>query len=218
MANTTHQSFLNKARKDKFVLILSPPKVLIETAQDLGLNDIQLSVYGSPAPAISIPEITENYQGQSIKVTSQTREPYPPLTVNFTIDNEFKNYWFIWKWLDTMNKVEDSGMDSYFNAYTAQSKTEIVGPVTSSDDTIRKVKSDIINNKRNNKTVYPDYQTDLTMFGLDEYNNRKIEFTYTNAFVTGLGEISYNYRDTDECESEVTFAYSQFYAKLVDNC
>lgn len=218
MATTTHQSFLNKARKDKFILVISPPRVLIDTAQDLGLNDIQMSVYGSPVPAISVPEITENYQGQSIKVTSQSREPYPPLTVNFTVDNEFKNYWFVWKWLDAMNKEVDSGMDPYFNAYRTQSKTDTVSPGSIDDDIVKQVKTDIITNKRDNKTVYPDYQTDLTLYGLDEYNNRRIEFTYTNAFVTELGEISYNYRDTDECESEVTFAYSQFYAKLLDNC
>ena len=121
MATTTHQSFLNKARKDKFVLVISPPKALIDTANDLGLNDMQVSVYGSPVPPVSVPSVTENYYGQSLKVTSQSREPYPSLTVNFTIDNEFKNYWFIWKWLDIMNRSDDSGMDEHFSNYTNHS-------------------------------------------------------------------------------------------------
>ncbi len=29
---------------------------------------------------------------------------------------------------------------------------------------------------------FKSYQTDMTLFGLDEFNNKRIEFTYTKAF------------------------------------
>jgi len=215
---TTHQSFLNKARNDKFILVISPPPVLVAVANDLGLSDIQLSIYGSPVPAISIPSKVLQYQGQSMKVTSQVRDPIPPLTVKFAIDNEFKNYWFLWKWLDAINKSEESGMDPYFNNYSSHDVRDIVSSNSVTDDTVDEVRSDVILNQSNNQSIYHDYQVDLTLYGLDEYNKRKIKFTYTNAFITNLEEISYSYREPTECDCSVTFDYSQIYADLVDAC
>ena len=61
-----------------------------------------------------------------------------------------------------------------------------------------------------------DYQSDMTVFGLDEYNNKKIEFTYTKAFPIMLGGIDYNYREVDQMESSVTFVYSQLHTKLLN--
>jgi len=62
---------------------------------------------------------------------------------------------------------------------------------------------------------FKDYQTDLTIYGLDEYNNEKIKFTYTKAFPTDLGGINYNYREDGEIESSFTFVYSQLHTLLL---
>lgn len=214
MANK--QSFLNKARKDKFRLVLSPPTALLEYAKEYGINDLQMSVYGSPVPPISIPSETLMYKGQSLKVTTQTREPYESISVQFTIDNDFKNYWFLWKWLDILNKEKDSGMDEHFSSYSEYDREDIIQ--TSEKDTVNRVKSTEILNKNNNQSVYHDYMVDITIYGLDEYNNSKIKFTYMNAFITDLAEIDYNFRDTDECESKFTFDFSQFHVELMNEC
>jgi len=215
--STSQQSFTNKARNDKFILVISPPLALAETAKELGLNDLQISIFGSPVPRISVPAETVDWKGQQYKVTSMSRESYDEIDVDFTIDNDFKNYWFLWKWLDIMNKVEDTGMDPYFNQYKNFDQTNILAS-RDAKDTVQKVTHNEIVNKVNGKSVYPDYQVDMVVFGLDEYNNKKIKFTYTNAFITNLGEINYSYRDPDEAQCSMSFAFSQLKAELVGIC
>jgi hypothetical protein len=56
--------------------------------------------------------------------------------------------------------------------------------------------------------------TDFSIFGLDEYNKRIIEFKYTKAFPIKLGGIDYSYQDEGEIETSVEFAYSQFLPTL----
>jgi len=214
---TTQQSFLNKARKDKFLLVISPPKALAPIATDLGINDLQISLFTSPIPTIAIPPEEVSFKGQQYKVTSQTRTAYPPLAINFTIDNDFKNYWFLWKWLDIQNKVEDSGMDPYFNQYRETAGSAVIAN-RGNKDVVSKVPFSEITNKSGGMSVYPDYQVNLSVFGLDEYNNKKIEFTFTDAFITELGAIEYNYREDGECECSASFAYGQLHSRLVGVC
>lgn len=192
------QSFLNKSRKDKFLLVLGLPKAFLKSFPELSVKDLQLSVYGSPVPSIQIPPIDVPFNGQTLKVTSQTRPSYGPLAVSFTVDNEFKNYWTLWKWLDLINDSISSGMNSYFNKY------DKVG--------------NVIINKTQGESVYFDYMTDLTIYGLDEYNNKKIKFIYKNAFVTDLSQIDYSYRNSEELECSVSFAFSQLQSELIKEC
>ena len=59
------------------------------------------------------------------------------------------------------------------------------------------------------------YQTDMTLYGLDEFNNERIQFTYTKAFPVTIGSINYNYRTAEEITSSMTFVYSQIHTKLI---
>ena len=63
---------------------------------------------------------------------------------------------------------------------------------------------------------YSNYQTDMTIYGVDEYENKRIQFTYTKAFPTVLGNIAYNYRDAAEINTSMTFVYSQLHTKLLN--
>ncbi len=63
---------------------------------------------------------------------------------------------------------------------------------------------------------FASYQTDMTLYGLDEYDNKRIEFTYTKAFPINVGAMNYNYRDSSEIESSMTFVYSQIHSKLIN--
>ena len=65
-------------------------------------DSVQFSIYGSIVPKVEIPNVPVRYSGQTLNVTSYNRPEYEPVTVNFTIDNRFSNYWFIYKWLDKM--------------------------------------------------------------------------------------------------------------------
>lgn len=199
------QSFLNKSRKDKFLLVLNLPKAFTKVYSDLTIREMQISIYGSPVPSVSIPSTEASYFGQQLKVTGQSRASYGPLNVSFTVDNEFKNYWTLWKWLDLINDSKLSGMNDYFDKYQ---EIKIQDPIT-------KQQSIEVINKDLGESLYFDYMTHLTVYGLDEYNNKKIKFTYYNAFITDLAEISYNYRDAEELESSASFAFSQLHAQLL---
>ena len=190
--NQNNQSILNKSRLDKFILVFSVPPALreINVRENSSRNStnviedkLQLSVYGAVVPELTVPSIEIPYAGSNLYQSAHAREPYPPVTVNFTADNEFNNYWVIYKWLNLMHDQKTGVYDE---------------PDLDPD------------NEFNN------YQTDMTLYGLDEYENKRIEFTYTKAFPITLGNLEYNYRTSDEIESSFTFVYSQLHTKLLD--
>jgi hypothetical protein len=192
------QAPLNKARKDKFQLILSIPNILkginAKTPREneyLNLESLQFSVYGINIPSSQVPAIPLHYSGQNYNVTSFDRPEYPPVTVNFTVDNEFKNYWVIWKWLQLLNDPTNStyGRPGIFKA---TGKYPVLEP----------------------KSLY-DYTTTINVIAMDEYNNHKAQFDFKNAFVTRLGEYSYNYRDPEEIECSFEFVFNQLDVQLV---
>ena len=58
-----------------------------------------------------------------------------------------------------------------------------------------------------------EYQTNVSVYGLNEYNAPVIEFVYYYCFITSLGGINYNYRENSVMDSEFTLQYSQFDVK-----
>lgn len=185
------QSPLNKSRKDKFQLILTIPNILkklntknIRENEYLNLDSMQFSVYGISIPNIEVPAVQLHYAGQTHNVTSFDRPAYPPVTVNFTVDNEFKNYWLIWKWLQLFNDPVDA----------TYGRPNIFKP-----GQYPKLDPALLN----------DYSTNIIIRGLDEYNKPKTEFEFKNAFVTRLGTYTYNYRDPEEIDCSFEFAFNQ---------
>jgi len=63
---------------------------------------------------------------------------------------------------------------------------------------------------------FKDYQTSLTIYGLDEFDNKCIKFTYKNAFPTSLNSIDYNYQDSGEIVAGFVFVYSQLHIELIN--
>ncbi len=190
--NQNNQSILNKSRLDKFILVFSVPPALreINVRENSSRNStnviedkLQLSVYGAVVPELTVPSIEIPYAGSNLYQSAHAREPYPPVTVNFTADNEFNNYWVIYKWLNLMHDQKTGVYD----------ETDL-----------------------DPENEFNNYQTDMTLYGLDEYENRRIEFTYTKALPVTLGNLEYNYRTSDEVESSFTFVYSQLHTKLLD--
>jgi hypothetical protein len=202
MANTEPyiQSPFNKQRKDKFLFVLNFPDALKEISQKISRdnahiipNSLQFSVYGAVVPTIQVPKLDIRYSGQTLSQSSLARPPYEPVTVNFTVDNRFNNYWVIYSWLNILNNTYDSTFDS---------KNLI--PATKGNTML-------------NKTILDDYKADISLFPLDEYNKRIIEFKYTRAFPVSLGGIDFNYRNPEELETNFTFTFSQLFVNLIEN-
>jgi len=201
------QSILNKNRKDKFLLVLNLPDPLkkINTAGQntrdsghLDLDTLQYSVHGTVVPGTSIQSSQLPYAGQNLNVSTGKRDPYTDVTVNFTVDNRFNNWWVLWKWLNFINNSQTSTLD----------KEDLTTFTT-------------IQNSTNSKFLYSStgnlqpYQTKISVYGLDEYNEKKIQWTYSKAFITKLDGISYSYKDPELIESSFTFSFSQLAVELL---
>jgi hypothetical protein len=189
------QSPFNLSRKDKFLLVLDVPPALKQITSKFIRDDVnilpdtmQFSVAGAVVPDISVPAVQNRYAGQTYTATSYSRDPYPPLTVDFIVDNRFNNYWVLYTWLNLLN---DDTTGTYDNANLTIPTHSIPNPHANGQ--------------------ISQYKTNLTIYGLDEYNKRIISFVYTDAFPTNLGGISFSYKDSGEVETSVTFSYSQLH-------
>ena len=189
MSNQYQQSILNKSRGDKFKLVFQLPNALKKInshdnrSNSTVLQDsLQFSIYGTVVPAITVPALEIRYAGSTLYNSTHSKNSYPPVTVNFVIDNQYNNYWVIYQWLNLLH-------DEYSGTFDYNGLID--------DD------------------IFADYQTDLTIYGVDEFNKEVIQFVYTKAFPTEIGGINYNYREGGEIESSFTFVYSQMHTSLI---
>lgn len=194
--NKSQQSLLNKNRLDKFVMVFQLPKALRKIKRKnndsnfhVDEDAFQMSVYGAVVPEITVAAIQIPFAGSNLYNSSHAKSPYPPIQIQFTIDSEFDNYWTIYKWLDLMHD-EKTGLFDEDNLVDRDSREPL---------------------------RFEDYQTEMSLYGLDEFNNKRIEFKYTKAFPVTVGAINYNYRETGEIQSSATFVYSQIHTKLLNN-
>ena len=205
---SVQQSQLNKSRLDKFLCVINIPEGLRgindnnigSTANNkINENSLQFSVYGAVVPDVTVPDVILPYAGQSFKLSSNTRPPYANVTVSFTVDNKFNNYWVIYKWLDLLNDDKES----VFDAADIADTTKVSSQSRTSDK------------KRNRSSTPPElYQSLITIYGMDEFDKPVVQFDYTKAFPVSLGGINYNYRESGEIEIEFEFAFSQLIVKL----
>lgn len=205
--STFAQAPVNKSRVDKFIMVIPVPTGLktvnshtIRNNQTIVADSLTMSVFGGIVPDISVPAIQERYAGQTLYATSHTRDPYPPLSVKFTIDNRFNNYWTIYKWLNILNHDQESIYD----------QPNVTGVVKVHDENTKTLIS-------TTDHALQKYTTTVSIIALDEYNKPVIEFKYTRAFPIKLGGITYNYRDATEIEVSAEFAYSQMVPHLVED-
>lgn len=68
------------------------------------------------------------------------------------------------------------------------------------------------------KKYIKSYNTTLSIVSLDEYNEPLIQWIFTNAFISNLGEIQLNYQNPDELTCKASFVFSQLHTinKIVD--
>jgi hypothetical protein len=178
------QSPLNRSSKDKFIMIIELPYILRKRKNEdpaLNIDFLQLSVYGTVVPDIMVPESDVRFEGQNLHLSTYTRPNYPALSVNFVVDNEYKNYYLLWKWLDVMNNALQSNYGGSSNTSNIQQE---IGDQF-------------------------EYQTNIVILALNEYNKPVMQFNYTKGFISRLGGIQYSYRDGSLLEGSADFHFSQ---------
>lgn len=198
-----NQSILNRSRSDKFSFILDLPNALKESQDSIlqkqyNANQVQFTTFGSPVPEIKIPELKVPFGGQVYNASSLSRPPYPPINLKFLVDNGYQNYWILWKWLNLFNESENSFSD-------------LTSPLNENTKNIFLTKP------------MSDFTSTFSLFALDEFNNKIIEFKYTEAFITGLSPIDYSFQTSSEITCTATFVFNQLNVRLlkdinVPNC
>ena len=191
--NSMQQAMLNKSRADKFLLVFDVPPILKEFSKKFNQTNttiipdsVQYSIFGTAVPEITVPAMENRYAGSTLYVSSHSKNPYPPVSVNFNVDNEYKNYWVLYQWLNLLHS-------EYEGRYNEREINTNAGDPT-----------------------FKDYQTDLTIYGKDEFNNNRIKFTYTKAFPTTVNGVEYSYQNPDEITSGFTFVYSQLHTEVIN--
>ena len=108
--NSTQQSILNKSRADKFLLVFDIPPILKEFSKKFNQSNktiipdsVQFSIFGTAVPEITVPAVENRYAGNTLYVSSHSKNSYPPVSVKFKIDNEYKNYWVMYNWLNLLH-------------------------------------------------------------------------------------------------------------------
>jgi len=187
------QSYLNKARQDKFLLVFDLPPIMKPIARKYTRNtktvipdSVQFSVFGTIVPEITVKGVETRFAGSTLYVTSHSKDSYPPVNIKFVVDSMYNNYHVIYRWL---NLLHDEKTGVYNQA----------GLIPEDDN-------------------FNDYQTDLTVYGLDEYGKKRVSFKYTKAFPTTLDGITYNQKadEGQEIESGFTFLYSQMHFDIIN--
>lgn len=191
MTTPIKQSILNKSRKDKFLLVFDLPPILKQIASKYTRNNkrvipdsVQFSIFGTTVPGITVKGVPARFAGDTLYVSTHSKDPYPPVNVKFTVDSGYNNYWVIDRWL---NLLHDQKTGRYNEGNL---------PIDGN---------------------FADYQTALTVYGLDEYDEKVIKFNYTKAFPTSLGEIVYDQKSDNEMEltCDFTFLFSQLHKELI---
>jgi len=202
MKDNNLQSVLNKQRLDKFRMVLTLPPILRDIdskdwdaiTKDLVNRDaLQFSVHSASIPDVGVPAKSLPTMGQTVKVTSQTREAYAPVSCKYVIDNRFRNYWVLWKWLEALNDIRESGVHD-----------DLAHPPTYGEAQLDK------------HDGYLDYQTIISIYPLDEYNKEMCEFRFLNAFPTKLSGLNFEYQDPAQAEGTFDFEFGQMEVLMVD--
>ncbi len=115
---TSQQSQINVARQDKFILVMNIPDILkpILKKENRICNGgnferLEMSIWGFVVPELTINKIERQYGGQTLKFSGLSRPPIPTISINYTVDNRFDNYYILYKWLDIQNDETYSQFD-----------------------------------------------------------------------------------------------------------
>jgi hypothetical protein len=191
MSDIVKSSYLNKAREDKFLLVFDIPPILKPSMSTYQRDNKHLnpdSVQFSIFGSI-VPDIT--VKGVETRFAGST-----------LYQSSFSK--------DSYPPISiDFVIDSEYNNYWV---------IYSWLNLLHDQKTGVYN--QGNIPVdgnFNDYQTNMTIYGLDEFLNKKIKFTYTKAFPTTLKGITYQQQGSEgvELKSGFDFLFSQLHTELV---
>jgi hypothetical protein len=183
--NPTEQSVLNRPSTDKFLLVLNVPELLRHKIFDNKKLNID------PLQISVFGSVVPSIQVPAIQVPfgGQTYNVSSHTRPNYeplNVKFVVDNTFYNYWYLWRWLSVLNTPRESNYAGSS--------GSLKGSDDMV-------------------EYQTNVSVFGLNEYNAPVVEFVYYYCFITSLGGINYNYRENSVMDSEFTLQYSQFDVK-----
>lgn len=182
------QSYLNKARSDKFRVTIPLPPILrdidtrsVRSTRFIDKDAINFSIFSINIPAISVESVDLKFAGQTPRASSLARTAFDPVDVKFVIDNQYRNYWFLYKWF---NLLHDEGKGHMLK-------------------------------QQGSSQPLDQYTTDIVVSGIDEYNKDVINYTFSHCVPVEIGSIPYDYQQPNEIESSFKFRFHQLKIKIV---
>lgn len=189
MANNFAQSPFNKQRKDKFLFVLNLPEVLknLNKKIERSNNSIIADSLSFSVYGVVIPRVQIN----EIKAGYSGQNLHVSALTRVPYPSVPVSF----------------TVDNRFNNYWVIFKwldllNDQATGVTDQDNLSPSTTSEL-------------YKATFSLYSLDEFNNKTVEFTFTKAFPVTLGEINYNYRDGSELETTFEFSFDQLYVKLL---
>ena len=58
-------------------------------------------------------------------------------------------------------------------------------------------------------SMFKQYQGTASLYTMDEYNKKTVQFDYFGVLPVSLGQIDYNYRTTDTIDTTFEFSFSK---------
>ena len=184
------QSLLNKARQDKFILALTLPEALrsVNTKNDRqNTNVIQDSLQFSIYGVVIPKVIVTDVEGRYSGQTFHFTSHKRPAYDNVKVKFTVDNRFNNYWVIYKWINLLNNYKEGFFHAADI--------PIV--------------------HHPYELYSTNISVFGLDEYDNRTIQFDFVGVIPVSLGHIDYSYRNAEEMETEFEFSFSQLIAKLL---
>lgn len=183
--NPSEQSILNRPSVDKFLLVLNFPEVLRDKIYEGRKIDVE-PIQVSVYGSI-VPQI----------VVPSVEVPFGGQTYNITSYTRTNHDPL------TINYVVDN---KFYNYWVLWRWLFVLNDARKS---IYNGSDELLGSNKIN-----EYQAHVSVFGLDEYNNKIVEFIYYYCFITRLAGINYNYRESNIIESSFELQFSQFDVKV----
>ena len=151
-------------------------------------GDISLNLTTFAIPAVDINAVTVNFKGTSIETPgSVVQASSKELTFNYIIDSNWANYKVLYKYVDQLARF-----------------TKIV-------------KSEEYSTRGLGNTLYKKFSIPITVYLLNEFKDRVMEFKYYNCWIKSFAELSMSYTDVpSEVTHSFTIAYSDFELKAIN--
>jgi hypothetical protein len=64
-------------------------------------------------------------------------------------------------------------------------------------------------------SIFRKYQGSASLYTLDEYDQRTVRFDYFGVLPVSLGQIDYNYRNTESVDTTFEFSFSKLTPTLL---